>query len=375
MNEKEIAEIRRHYRYDRSNITRICGCQVNTNGEIVSDFDQSIGLMSEEDANGMLGLLKKALSGHLGRNLLEIDFTTHQVDTSDNYALISNLKTSKLKDEELRTTLYAKIIENFAIDSSYLIILGYDEFDVFDASTDAMESRESSSVHSYMICAICPIKEGKVQMSYYSPGKCFRSVTSDTVVSRPEIGFVFPVIEDKQTNIYKALYYTKNLENNYSELVSALFDKEAPMPAKVQTETFGDILEEAVGEECSLRVVSSIHAQINEIIEESKNVDADAEMPCVTKKDAGDMLRFCGVSEEKVEAFEQSFDENFGQNAELPPENLSRAKQMQIETPEVSVKVNPGYTSFVETRVIDGVKYILIRADSSVMVNGVNVNI
>lgn len=374
MNEKEIAEIRRHYRYDRSNITRICGCQVNTNGEIVSEFDQSIGMMNEEDANGMLGLLKKALSGHIGRNLLEIDFTTDQVNNSENYALISNLKASKIKSEELRAELYAKIIANFASDSSYLIILGYDEFDVFDASSDAMGTEESSTVYSYMICAICPVKEGKAQMSYYSPGKCFRSVTSDTVISRPEVGFVFPVIEDKQTNIYKALYYTKNLENNYSELVSALFDNEAPMPAKIQTETFGDILAESVGEECSLRLVSSIHAQLNEIIEESKNGDGD-ELPCVTKKDAGEMLRYCGISEEKIEVFEKSFDESFGENAAVPPENLARAKQMQIETPEVTVKVNAGCTSSVETRIIDGVKYILIRADSGVVVNGVDVNI
>ena len=119
-----------------------------------------------------------------------------------------------------------------------------------------------------------------------------------------------------------------------------------------------------------MRVFKSIFA-----IEESKNADADSETPCVTKKDAGDMLRFCGVSEEKVEAFEQSFEQNFGENASVSPENLSRAKQMQIETSEVTVKVNAGCTSVVETRVIDGVKYILIRADSGVVVNGVNVNI
>ena len=374
MNEKEIAEIRRHYRYDRSNITRICGCEVNKNKDIISEFDQSIGMMSEEDANGMLGLLKKALSGSLGRNLLEINFTTNQVESSEKYALISKLKASGLKDVELRAELYNKIIENFEIDGSYIIILGYDEFDVFDVSADAMDSAESTSVFSYMICAICPIKEGKVQMSYYSPEKCFRSVTSDSVVSRPEVGFVFPVIEDGATNIYKALYYTKNLENNYSELVDALFENEAPMPAKVQTQTFSEILQDTVKDECSLRVVSSVHAQLNQIIEESKN-EKEEELPLVTKKDAGDMLRFCGVSEEKVEAFEQSFDECFGENAEIAPKNLSNSKQMQIETPDVTVKVNAGRTGAVETRIIDGVKYILIRADEDVTVNGVSINI
>ena len=374
MNEKEIAEIRRHYRYDRSNITRICGCEVNKNKDIISEFDQSIGMMSEEDANGMLGLLKKALSGSIGRNLLEVNFTTDQVNNSEKYALISKLKASGLKDAELRSEIYNKIIESFEFDGSYIIILGYDEFDVFDMSADAMEQSESTSVFSYMICAICPIKEGKVQMSYYSPEKCFRSVTSDSVVTRPEVGFVFPVIEDGQTNIYKALYYTKNLENNYSELVDALFEHEAPMPAKVQTQTFSEILEDTVKDECSLRVVSSIHAQLNQIIDESKN-EKEEELPAVTKKDAGDMLRFCGVSEEKVEAFEQSFDECFGENAEISPKNLSSAKQMQIETPDVTVKVNAGRTGAVETRIIDGIKYILIRADEDVTVNGVSIKI
>ena len=211
-------------------------------------------------------------------------------------------------------------------------------------------------------------------MSYYFPEKCFRTICADTVLSRPEIGFVFPILEDRQTNIYKAAYYTKNLENNYSELVNALFVKEAPMPPKEQKQTFGEVLQETVGEECSLRLVSSIHSQINEIIEESKT-EKDEELPFITKDDAAQMLRFCGIPEDKVEAFEKGFDESFGENAEIPPSNLSSTKQLQIETPEVTVKVNPGCSELVQSRIIDGVKYILIRADNDIIVNGINVKI
>ena len=39
------------------------------------------------------------------------------------------------------------------------------------------------------------------------------------------------------------------------------------------------------------------------------------------------------------------------------------------------IKVNPERSDLVETRVIDGVKYIMIRADSGVEVNGLNVEI
>ena len=374
MKQKEIAEIRRRYRSDKSNISRICGCYVDSKKEIISEFDQSLGMMSEEDANGMLGLLKKALSGHIGTNLLEIEFSTEQVNGGEEYALLTRLKSSELKDAEIRSELYKKIIDNLDFDGSYLILLAHDNYDVFDITADGMRAEDSTTVYSYVICAVCPVKEGKSSMSYYFPEKCFRTICADTVLSRPEIGFVFPVLEDRQTNIYKAAYYTKNLENNYSELVNALFAKEAPMPPKEQKQTFGEVLQETVGEECSLRLVSSIHSQINEIIEESK-AEKDEELPFITKDDAAQMLRFCGIPEDKVEAFEKGFDESFGENAEIPPSNLSSTKQLQIETPEVTVKVNAGCSELVQSRIIDGVKYILIRADNDITVNGINIKI
>ncbi len=374
MKEKEIAEIRRRYRSDKSGISRICGCYVDSKKEIISEFDQSLGLMSEEDANGMLGVLKKTLSGHIGTNLHEIEFTTLEIAESENYALLSKLRASELKDSELRAELYKKIIENLEFKGSYLILLAHDNFDVFDISADGMRAEDSTTVYSYIVCAICPVREGKASLSYYFPEKCFRTVCADTVLSKPEIGFIFPVLEDRQTNIYKAAYYTKNLENNYSELINALFAKEAPMPPKEQKQTFGEVLQETVGDDCSLRLVSSLHAQINQKIEENKN-EGDDVIPYINKDDAAQMLRYCGIPEDKVEAFEKGFDEGFGENAEIPPTNLSGTKQLQIETPDVTVKVNAGHSELVQSRIIDGVKYILIRADNEVTVNGINIKI
>lgn len=374
MNEKEIAEIRRRYRSDRSNISRISGCYVNEQREIISEFDQSLGMMSEDDADGMLGLLKKAFSGHIGTNLLEIDFSTEQVNSGDEYALLSRLRKSEIKDADARTELYNKIIESLDIDGSYLILLAHDACDIFETNAEGEKDFESTSVYSYVVCAICPVKEGKPTISYYFPEKCFRTLCADTVLSKPEIAFVFPVLEESQTNIYKALYYTKNLENNHPELVNAIFANDVPMPVKEQSETFSGLLEKTVAEECSVRLVSSIHAQLNAVIEENK-AEGNDEIPYINKSDASEMLRYGGVSEEKIEAFEKGFDESFGENAEIPPKNISSTKQLRVETPEVSVKVNAGFSEVVETRVIDGVKYILIRADNEVTVNGVKVNI
>ena len=46
MNEKEVGEIRRHMRRDRSNMTAIYGCYVNDNKEIIAQYRASTGIMS-----------------------------------------------------------------------------------------------------------------------------------------------------------------------------------------------------------------------------------------------------------------------------------------------------------------------------------------
>ena len=46
MTEKEIAEIRRRFRTDKSNISHVRGCYVNENKEIISEFEQSLGMIS-----------------------------------------------------------------------------------------------------------------------------------------------------------------------------------------------------------------------------------------------------------------------------------------------------------------------------------------
>ena len=50
MNAKEIGEIRRRVRRDRSNMTTVYGCYVNAQKEIISEFSQSTGLMPENEA-------------------------------------------------------------------------------------------------------------------------------------------------------------------------------------------------------------------------------------------------------------------------------------------------------------------------------------
>ena len=131
MNQKELSELRRRFRPEKSAISHIYGCYVNGSREIISYLDEPMGMMPQEEAEKYLGLLKKALSGTLGRNLVDIVFSTQQVMDSDEHRFLMGLRDSQLKDGALRQSFYDKVIASLDMDgSNYLILLAHDAYDV-----------------------------------------------------------------------------------------------------------------------------------------------------------------------------------------------------------------------------------------------------
>lgn len=370
MNEKEVSEIRRRFRADKSNINHVRGVFVNEKKEIVSEFDQSLGMLSEEESGAILSVLKKALSGYIGRNLVDISFSTEQVLNSEEHKLLSTLRSSELRDNDAVHALYEKILPSIEMDGNYLIMLAYDSYDVFSKSASG-EDGDSSESFSYILCAVCPIKSSKYSLTYYIHENRIRNVCEDAVISAPEFGFMFPTFDDRKTNIYNALYYTKSVSEKREGFINAVFNTELPMPAAEQKETFNSLLAET---ECSFDVVESVHAELSAMIDNHKE-SREEEPLTVSKTTVKDILRASGVTEEKLEVFEKKFDESFGENAELSPQNIIDRNKFDLRTADATIKVDPERSEIVETRVIDGTKYILIRADSDVEVNGVNIRI
>ena len=375
MTEKEVGELRRRFRPEKNSITHIRGCYVNDLGEVVSEFDQSLALLSEEEVEKFLSLLRKTLSGGLDKNLLDITFQTQQVVDGEEHKLLMRLRDSGLRDDEAVGTLCRKIISSLTLEGSYLILLARDAYDVpFRAADGEKLPDASSEVYSYVLCAVCPVKMTKPALGYYVHENAFHNCKLDWLVSPPELGFLFPAFDDRSTNLYNALYYTKDTAASYPELVEAVFRSPAPMPAAAQKETFQSLLAETLDEDCRLDVVQAVHGELRQMIEVQK---ADKEAPPLglSKGELRQVLSRCGVSQNNVTAFETRFEDAFGAEAQLAPRNLVDPKRLEVKTPSVTVQVDPERGDLVETRVIGGVKYLLIRADEGVEVNGVSVSI
>ena len=196
----------------------------------------------------------------------------------------------------------------------------------------------------------------------------------DWVIGAPDAGFLFPAFDGRKTNIYNALFYNRDKKDNKAELIEALFRREAPMAVAIQKQVFTNIFRDTIAEECSLDVVKDVQDHLGQLIEEHKALK-DPEPLTVSKSTVSDILKSCGINEDKVTEFETQFDQSFGEKATVSPENLLNVKQFEVKTPEVSIKLASDMSDLVETRVIDGQKFIMIRADGIVEVNGVEINI
>ena len=375
MNEKEIGEIRRRVRRDRSNMTAIYGCYVSAKNEIITEFSESVGLMSENEAERYFGIMKRVLSGGLGKNLIDITFRTAQVADSPEHKLLMDLRSTGLKDPDARQKLYEKIINSVSFEDNYLILLGCDSYDVPFRSKDGETQNDGSNeTYTYILCAICPVKLSKPSLRYIAEDKTFHDGGVAQVLSAPEMGFLFPAFDSRSTNIYNALYYTKSPKDNHEELVNSLFNVKPPMAAASQKTAFEALLTTTLAEECSLEVVQTVHDQLRQAIDMHK----ESRIPdplLISKEQVKEALTSCAVPEKNIAKFGVEYDETFGSEAVLHPKNIINNRKFEINTPDVSIKVNPERSDLIETRVIGGVKYIMICADENVEVNGVNIHI
>ena len=374
MIDKEISELRRRFRADRTAITHIYGCYVNPFGEILAEFDESLTLLPADEQEKYLELLKKGISGTMGRTLSDLSFSTAQVQNGEEHGLLMQLRQERLTQAETRHALFAKIAGVLHLaETGYLILLGCDVYDVpFRGKDGALHDDSGDTQFTYLVCAICPVKETRPALRYEAAEKSFHGKGIDQVVGNPELGFLFPAFDDRAANLYGALLYNRSKDCGYDEFVEAVFHTRPPMAVGVQKDTFREVLVEALDEECSSGVIQNVHTQLRELAAVHKEA-SDPEPLTVSCAEVSQMLEHTGVSEPRMAAFRVKFEEAFGVDAALPPQNLLNTAQLEYRTPNVVIKVDPDRQDLIQVRELGGVRCVVIAADEGVEINGVTV--
>ncbi|MDO4306694.1 MAG: DUF4317 domain-containing protein [Eubacteriales bacterium] len=371
MNKKEISEIKKQFTPANCAITRIRGCYVDGEKNKKAEIKEAFLSLSEEEMFKYFEIFRKTLSGTLGKNLLNMEFPLEQESEGGTQNFLLKLRQSKLQDDTLAEAFFDKIIENYDYAENYYIILIHAVYDIPGKSTDGQEMFDASDeIYDHLLCSICPVNLSKAGLCYNAETNNIEDRIRDWIVEMPDLGFLFPVFNDRSTDIHGVLYYTKNAEQLRSTFVDEILGCTTPLSAGGQRDSFNALVEETLGNDCAYDTVINIHEKLNELVEAQKELPDPV---VLTKSEVKRLFEDCGVEEKKLESFDEQYEIAAGEKSSLVASNITNTRRVEIKTPDVVIHVNPERADLVETREIDGRRCLIIPMEDNVEVNGIHV--
>lgn len=373
MNKKEINEIKKQFTPEHCTITRICGCYVDAEKNKKTELAQTFLTLTEEENFKYFTIFKSTMSGTIGKNLLNMEFPNAQEAEGGTQEFLMRLKNSKLEDNKLVEEFYDKVIETYHYPENYYIIMVYGVYDVPGKTEDGIINEDASDyVYDYVLCSVCPVKLTDAGLCYNEKTNNIESRIRDWVVSAPVHGFLFPAFNDRMSDVHGLLYYTKNSEFMQEDFIDKTLGCNSPLSYKAQQETFQDIIENSLGEQCDFETVKTIHENLNEYVEVRKDALEPAELD---KMEIKKLLEDSGVKAEAIQNFDAAFDTIVcdEEQPKFTAATVASTRSFDIKMPDVVIKVKPERTDLVEMKLIDGRQCIVIEMNDSVEVNGINV--
>lgn len=371
MNKKEILEIKKLFTNDRCCISRICGCYVDGNKNIVTTFRDAFLSLPEEEIFKYFTIFRQTLSGTPGKNLMDMEFPLEAETEGGSQEFLMQVRNSGLKDEDLLETFYQKVIDNYVYGENYLILLIDASYDVPGKSSDGLGMNDASEyVYHHVLCSICPVNLSKEGLCYNAESNAIENRVRDWLVEGPMHGFLFPAFNDRNTDIHSLLYFSKKADAIQSDLIDGMLGCQIPMSGVLQKEVFADIVAESLGENCSFEAVKTLHETMHEIVTEHKEDPA----PVVFDKlEVKKILEKCGADEDNLHTFNNQFDEIAGERTSFMATNVVSQRTFEVKTPDIMIKVAPDRTDLITTKEIDGRTCLVIEISDSIEVNGIPV--
>lgn len=332
MRKKDILELKKRLKKNHCTFTKMCGCYVNGEKNIILNFRETFLNLEEDEFFKYLEIAKKVLSGTIGNNILELNFPLNENFENEKQLSLMKLKKSELKDDALLQDFYRSIIDSYDYTGNFLILVFHDAYDVITKTTDNAKIDESEEVYEYILCAICPVSLSEPGLRYFEEERKIKARIRDWVVDAPTSGFVFPAFIDRSSDVNSIMYYTKNAKDTHPELMEKALGCPSKQTATIQKETFQTIVKDSISadEKKAEKIYMDIQENLNTMVDEYNAIyeDTDSEPITLTKKDIQNLLMESGVPEEATAEIEKSYVQNFGEDLPLA-ENLIDPKLLK----------------------------------------------
>lgn len=367
MNKKEILELRKTFRPEECNISRIATCYVTSEKEKILEKSQAFLSLPEEEAFKYFDILKQALSGTVGKNLYTLKTNSiHPADESPQK--LETLRKYHMNDEGMLTDLFDSIIGSYDSSENYLIIVVNGLYDIPGVTSDDQELEDASDeVYSYILTCICPVELDEPGLSIDCTKPAILDKERDWMVKSPVNALLYPAFTDRATDIHHALYFAKKAENSQDDFLKELIGSEMMLSDKEEHEWFLDTLNHAHEEQMPLETAKEIHTKLVEKSLEKENLPSAG---MLSKKELLQVIDK-ELNADQVKDIDEDYDKTVGKENDIAIKNLVNPKKMVIQTGTAKVEIDSDYADMVETKRIDGRLYLAVPLTSNdILVDG-----
>lgn len=372
MDKKAVAEVKKCFQKNNCRIDRMRACFVNEEKEKLSVFHDSFLALEEREMTRYLEIFKKSLSGKFGRNLFNLSFPLTEEEEGGRQHFLYRLLRSELKDEILLSQFFDRVIESASLPGKYLILLIHAVYDIPAKTTDGLTLEDASeNVYSFLLASVCPVSLLREGLCYDSDQEAFLSRTDDWAVQKPEMAFLYPSFNDRNTDLHESLYYSRHPENRQDSFAGSLLGIPLPRAEKAQKKLFRNLVENSFGRGLSFDVAKQLSEQLIEKIQKSEEEDQPAALePAEFRR----MMAESGADETQLRRFEADFREAIKEDdSPILAETLVNKNSFQIQSDNVKLSVKSEVSDILETRIIDGREYLLIPVSDNITVNGLTI--
>ena len=345
MDKEALGEIRKLLRRDEPPIDWVYCFYVSPENEITWQSFRKFLSFDMDEAFRYKDLFKKALAGTPGRELFSVSLAS-QSDKLSELRLLENA------DEETLSSFAEAVAGAYTHTDPYFAFAARIVYDVPAKGSDHRRLEDGDTVYQSILFAICPAQLSKPALGYDD----FSGVTELTrrwTIGQPLEGFLYPAFTDRIGDLNEVLYRAK--KEISGELYSAFFDAELPVTADMQKEAFRTLLDAL---DVSLESASQVQEDLEHLDGENVTI--------LEKNEAKKLAERCGID---TSDFDETYDDTIGDVPLSIP--AIRESAVIVTTDSATIKVANEKAQLITTRVIDGISYILIPADGSVLVNGV----
>ncbi|EPD50884.1 hypothetical protein HMPREF1210_02392 [Paenisporosarcina sp. HGH0030] len=387
MNNKDIAEIRKHFKMDTDllKIADIYNVYIKQeSSEIYHEESRSFSLLDREQQELFLANFKKVLGGKLDVKLFEVKFQRQGEGQTDHtqHLLFEGLHADDVGEWKAGMQRIAlKMVQYSQYEKDIVITFirgNYYKTTKRHPDETEIDARDEVYTTPFILSSMNQTELPKRSLVFDFVEKEFKSsLLADPVIklATPIGGFLFPSFTDNAADINHVLYAASKANKPDFQFIENVLNGNEIMTAEEDKAVFEEIVKAVIGDEVNSKTLAGVYDEINNmLLVEKEGEDEVGSTPTLDSIEVARVLKASGVKDVSTEKVEMAFqqvveDKNYEMKAShVVPSYAS--KSIKISTKVANIAISPQDLRYVKQINYNGKRCLLIEVEEDTMIEG-----